>query len=148
MTWTIGKAARSSGVAARTIRFYESCGVLPAPPRTSGGYRQYGQEDVEHLLFIRRARALGLSLRELKALTVTVNGASRAPVRPRVRELVRAHLSTVRGRIRELTLLERQLRHVLRRMDAPGSPRVAGRCRCLDLEEGRGRPPGSVDRRR
>ena len=139
MALTIGKAARSTGVAAKTIRYYESCGVLPSPRRSSAGYRQYGQDDVEHLRFIRRARALGLSLRELKTLTTSVNGVSRGPVRSRVRELVRAHLSTVRERIRELTVLERQLRHVLQRIDTAGSLRVAGHCRCLTLEDVPGR---------
>ena len=100
MAFTIGKVARSSGVPAKTIRFYESRGVLRAPRRTVAGYRLYSEDDVEQLRFVRRARGLGLSLEQLKALTATLNGARREPVRPRLREVVRSHLAAVQGRIR------------------------------------------------
>ena len=134
MALTIGQVARRTGVTAKTIRFYEGVGVLRAPSRTAAGYRQYSDEGVQQLLFVRRARALGLPLRHLKALTSVLNGAPRGPVRPRVREVVRAHLSTVQDQIQELKLLERQLAQVLRRMQAPSRTRAAGRCRCLDIE--------------
>ena len=133
MALTIGQVARRTGVTAKTIRFYEGVGVLPAPTRTAAGYRQYSDEGVQQLLFIRRARALGLPLRHLKALTSVLNGGLRGPVRPRVREVVRAHLSTVQDQIQELELLERQLAQVLRRMKAPSRTRAAGRCRCLEI---------------
>ena len=57
---TIGKFAQATGVPAKTIRYYEQVGVLPAPARTAAGYRQYTRHAVHRLLFIRRARALGL----------------------------------------------------------------------------------------
>src|SRR5262245_42700426 len=57
MALTIGQVAKSTGVAARTIRFYEAVGVLAAPRRTGAGYRQYSDDEVQQLLFIRRARA-------------------------------------------------------------------------------------------
>ena len=148
MALTIGKVARSSGVPAKTIRFYESRGVLRAPPRTVAGYRLYSEDDVEQLRFVRRARGLGLSLEQLKALTATLNGALREPVRPRLREVVRSHLAAVQGRIGELHLLERQLQRVLRRMDATAAPRVAGRCHCLDLEDASSRAAHDANRRR
>jgi DNA-binding transcriptional MerR regulator len=135
MALTIGKVARSSGVPARTIRFYESRGVLRPPGRTNAGYRLYRQDDVGQLVFVRRARGLGLSLEQLKALTATLNGAVRGSVRPHLREAVRSHLVAVQQRIGELHLLERQIRRVLRRMDTAGSPRVTGQCRCLDPED-------------
>ena len=86
---TIGQVAKASGVAAKTIRFYEAAGVLAAPRRTAAGYRQYAGEDVERLLFVRRARALGLSLRDVKALLSALDGRAHRPAGPRVRELVR-----------------------------------------------------------
>jgi DNA-binding transcriptional MerR regulator len=134
MALTIGQAAKSTGVAAKTIRFYEAVGVLPAPRRTAAGYRQYTGQGIQLLLFIRRARALGLPLRQLKALTATLDDGRRGPVRPRVREVVRAHLSTVKRQISELRLLERQLEEVLRRVQARAGTRPAGRCRCLEPE--------------
>lgn len=62
---TIGQLAKTSGVGTRTIRYYEQVGVLPPAKRTPAGYRQYEQRAVERLLFVRRARALGLPLRRL-----------------------------------------------------------------------------------
>ena len=58
---TVGQLARATGVPAKTIRYYEQVGVLPVPRRSDAGYRRYSRHDVHRLLFIRRARALGLS---------------------------------------------------------------------------------------
>lgn len=131
MALTIGEAAKATGVAARTIRYYEQVGVLPPPRRTTSGYRQYGDETIRHLVFVRRARALGLPLHRLKPLIVALSGGAPGALRPRLLDLVRAHLSTVRRQIEELRLLQRQLEEVLRgRGDSPRER--AGGCRCLD----------------
>ena len=71
---TIGQVARTSGVAAKTIRYYEQIGVLPAPSRAASSYRLYDQRGVERLRFVRRARSLGLPLRQLRTLVCTVDG--------------------------------------------------------------------------
>jgi len=63
---TIGQLAKATGVGAKTIRFYEQIGVLPTSNRTAAGYRQYDQSGVQRLRFIRRARSLGLPLRDVK----------------------------------------------------------------------------------
>jgi DNA-binding transcriptional MerR regulator len=97
MALTIGQLAKSTGVGARTIRFYEAAGVLPAPSRATSGYRQYTMEAVHQLIFVRRARALGLSLRHLKTLLAAGDGGARGPVRPRVQQVVRAHLRSTRS---------------------------------------------------
>src|SRR5215475_3425555 len=70
---TVGQLAHATGVPAKTIRYYEQVGVLPAPQRSGAGYRHYSRHDVHRLLFIRRARALGLSLANLKALTAELD---------------------------------------------------------------------------
>ena len=140
MALTIGQVAKSTGVAARTIRFYEAAGVLPAPTRTTSGYRQYAVDAVQRLVFVRRARALGLSLRHLKALLAALDGGAHGPVRPRVRKVVRAHLLTVQEQLRDLRVLEQQLQRVLRRMQAPSRTRSARHCRCLELDDAAGRP--------
>ncbi|MGH7315468.1 MAG: MerR family transcriptional regulator, partial [Candidatus Rokuibacteriota bacterium] len=93
---TISQVAKAGGVAARTIRYYEQIGVLPTPSRTAGGYRQYDQAGVQRLRFVRRARSLGLSLRDVKTLIVTLDGGSRLAMRPRLLALVRRQLSAVR----------------------------------------------------
>lgn len=89
---TIGQVAKTTGVSAKTIRYYEQIGVLPAPSRTSSGYRQYDKLAVERLRFISRARSLGLPLRKLKKLTTALDGGPAATLRPRLRVLVHEQL--------------------------------------------------------
>jgi DNA-binding transcriptional MerR regulator len=133
-TLTIGQVAKATGVAAKTIRYYEEIGVLPAPSRTASGYRQYDEPGVQRLRFIRRARSLGLPLQQLKTLTVTLNGGPRPTLRPRLLALVRGQLSAVKHQIAELQLLERELEQVLQRPLAPTHERRAEGCRCLENE--------------
>ena len=64
----IGEAARASGVSAKMVRYYESIGLVPTAVRTEGGYRTYGDREVETRRFIRRARDLGLSMDRIKLL--------------------------------------------------------------------------------
>jgi DNA-binding transcriptional MerR regulator len=140
-TVTIGHLAKVTGVAAKTIRYYEEIGVLPAPPRAASGYRQYDEPRVQRVRFIRRARSLGLPLRQLKMLTAMLNGGSRLALRPRLLALVREQLSAVRDQIAGLELLEGELEQVLRRPLAPAQERRAKGCRCLEVERPRRGPP-------
>ena len=129
---TIGRVAKTSGVAAKTIRYYEQIGVLPAPSRGTSGYRLYDEPSVERLRFIRRARSLGLPLQQLKTLMATLNGGPHPALRPRLRALVRGQLDAVKNRIAELELLRQQLEHVCERMRRPARRRAGGACRCLE----------------
>src|SRR5437667_8562137 len=92
---TIGQVAKTTGLAAKTIRYYEEIGVLPVPRRTASGYRLYDSPGVEHLRFIRRARSLGLPLHQLRALSNTLNGGSRPAFRPQLLALARGPLTAV-----------------------------------------------------
>lgn len=65
---TIGALADAVGVGRETVRFYERKGLLPDPPRTASGYRNYPPESVERLRFIRRAQGLGFTLEEISEL--------------------------------------------------------------------------------
>ncbi len=94
-TLTIGQVAKTTGVAAKTIRYYEQIGLLPVASRTASGYRQYDQSGLDLLRFIRRARSLGLPLQQLKTLTDTLNGRPRPAFRPRLLALVRGELAAV-----------------------------------------------------
>lgn len=142
---TIGQLAKVTGVAARTIRYYEQVGALPPPNRTAAGYRLYAPGAVDRVLFLRRARALGLSLKEVRSLADALENGLSGSFRPRLRELVRGHLSAVQQQIAELESLRRQLRRVLHRVVRPNltnrlevdrRPPGAKRCACLGTEEG------------
>ena len=65
---TIGKLARASRVNIETIRFYERKGLLPNPPRSEAGYRLFPEETLERVRFIRNAKELGFSLKEISEL--------------------------------------------------------------------------------
>jgi MerR family transcriptional regulator, copper efflux regulator len=136
---TIGQVAKTTGLAAKTIRYYEEIGILPVPRRTASGYRLYDQPGVERLRFIRRARSLGLPLQQLKALTNTLNGASRPALRPQLLALVREQLTAVKDQIAELEMLRRQLEQVSRWMLPSPRRRHSGPCRCLESENTTGR---------
>lgn len=140
-TLTIGQVATTTGVAARTIRYYEQIGVLPVPRRTASGYRLYDEPAVERLRFVGRARSLRLPLRRLRTLTSTLNGERRPTLRPQLLALVHAQLSTVQYQIAELELLRRQLEEVSRRMLTSVRRRHTGPCRCLDTPNGTERRP-------
>ena len=65
---TIGQVARQAGVGVETVRFYEREGLLEEPPRRASGYRQYSEQVVKRIHFIKRAQQLGFSLKEIAEL--------------------------------------------------------------------------------
>ncbi len=65
---TIGKVAKKAGVGVETVRFYERLGLIEQPPRIDGGYRKYPEEAVNRIRFIRRAKKLGFTLKEISEL--------------------------------------------------------------------------------
>jgi DNA-binding transcriptional MerR regulator len=107
---TIGELAGSTGVAVETIRYYERIGLLPAPARTAAGYRLYGDDDVQRLLFVRRTRDLGLHLDAVRELL----GLAGDRLRPcaRVDRLVRDHIHELDHKIAGLVGLRRELQRI------------------------------------
>src|SRR5579863_1403149 len=65
---SIGQVARRAGVGVETVRYYEREGLLEEPPRRASGYRQYSEQVVKRLHFIKRAQQLGFSLKEISEL--------------------------------------------------------------------------------
>jgi len=96
----IGELATMSGVTAKTIRFYEQAGLLPEPPRTTGGYRDYAPEAVQRLHFVRDAQGAGLSLAEIRSVLQLRDG-GQAPCE-HVTELINEHLAEIDRRMAEL----------------------------------------------
>ena len=131
---TVGQLARATGVQAKTIRYCEQVGVLPEPKRSGAGYRHYSRHAVHRLLFIRRARALGLSLASLKALTAELDSGACLTMRPRLHALVTEQLRTVQQQIVESQLLARQLTQVLQRLQTAASMSHVDGCQCLGNE--------------
>ena len=63
---TIGRLAKQAGLGIETVRFYERQGLIAPPPRTDSNYRIYPEEEVSRLKFIKRAKDLGFTLKEIK----------------------------------------------------------------------------------
>jgi MerR family transcriptional regulator, copper efflux regulator len=112
----IGALAATAGLTAKTIRFYEEAGLLPPPPRTSAGYRDYPPETANRLRFIRNAQAASLSLAEIRDI-LAIRDSGHAPCR-HVNELIGHHLAQVEQRIAELTQARAALADLRRRADA------------------------------
>jgi DNA-binding transcriptional MerR regulator len=108
----IGVLARRIGLSVDAIRFYERNALLPQPPRTPGGFRQYEENDVETLAFIRRVQGLGFKLSEIRGL-LNLRGSRLQPC-AEVRRRLQEKLSDVQQKLAHLQKLEHELRLALR----------------------------------
>jgi MerR family transcriptional regulator, copper efflux regulator len=109
----IGALATAAGLTTKTIRFYEQAGLLPEPPRTPAGYRDYPAGASARLAFIRDAQAAGLTLAEIRGILAIRDG-GQAPCR-HVTGLIDQHLTQVEQRLAELTQARDALRDLKRR---------------------------------
>jgi MerR family mercuric resistance operon transcriptional regulator len=109
----IGRLSQRTGTKVETIRYYERVGLLPAPARSAGGYRLYDVEHLKRLTFIRRARALGFSIDEVRTLLKLADERTRPCAEVRV--VAEAHLSDIRAKIADLKAMERVLRDTVAR---------------------------------
>jgi DNA-binding transcriptional MerR regulator len=150
----IGELARRTAMTAKTIRFYEQAGLLPAPARTPGGYRQYGPEFVDRLQFVRRAQSAGLALHEIREV-LAIADRGEAPCE-HVVSVLQARLDQVRTTLAELSSLETHLAELLDHAHSAEPIKEAGVCWILEsartpssddpVNRGRGRrPAGSQD---
>jgi MerR family copper efflux transcriptional regulator len=103
----IGTAAQRSGVPAKTIRYYESVGLIPKAGRTESNYRDYSVQDVETLKFIQRARSLGFSVKEVENLLALWRDRSRASAD--VKAVALRHIDAIETKIAELDSIRRTL---------------------------------------
>jgi Cu(I)-responsive transcriptional regulator len=108
----IGEAAARSGVSAKMIRHYEEVGLVPKARRTGSGYRTYADADVHTLRFIRRARDLGFSIRQIgDLLALWQNRRRESSV---VRKLALAHIAELDARIAETQAMKATLEELVR----------------------------------
>ena len=107
---TVAEVRESTGLSARTLRYYEELGLLPGVRRRAGGRRVYGADEIERLRFIQRLKALGLSLAEIKDLNAVygIEGSTGAML-GRLDELLERHFSEINGRIGELMSLRDEI---------------------------------------
>jgi len=106
----IGQAAAASGVTAKMIRHYEESGLIRAPRRTVSNYRSYSDNDIHVLRFIKRARALGFSMADIKALLSLWQDKSRSS--GAVKRIARTHIDELQRKIAELQAMSRTLEHL------------------------------------
>lgn len=124
----IGELSRATGTPVETIRYYEREGLVAAPARSEGNYRDYRDDDVERLAFIRHCRALDMALPEIRELLRRRDDPDPEADCGDVNALLDAHIGHVAERIRELRALERQLKALRARCTVP---RATGDCGIL-----------------
>ncbi len=122
-TLKIGQLAKLSGTTTKTIRYYELLGLLHEPERTDSGYRLYGEQDVERLTFIRKAKSLGFSLTDIGE-TLTLYDSQQAPC-IHVLALLDRKIQEIEQLVDELQELQQELL----RLREESVPRVE---RCAD----------------
>ncbi len=134
----IGYLAAQFGVNPRTLRYYEALRLLPAPARTSGGYRVYGEDEVRRLAFITKAKTLGLTLKEIREiLSVRENG--KCPCGS-VRRMLQEHVEHIDHQIAELKSLRVDLNAMLSGWPSNRRPngKALGKAICPMIETRRG----------
>jgi DNA-binding transcriptional MerR regulator len=108
--YSIGALARATETKAVTIRYYEKLGLLSPAARTAAGYRSYSETDRARLLFIRRCRALGFTLDDVRELLSLADRQEAACAAVDVK--VEEQLAQVQARIKDLRALEKELAHL------------------------------------
>ena len=102
-----GPLAELAGVNLQTIRYYERVGLLPKPRRTESGYRQYTEDDLDLLIFIKNAKGLGLSLEKIKQL-IKLKDDTRAKGKS-VKDLIEVEIKEIESKMDSLKILKRYL---------------------------------------
>ena len=123
----IGEAAKRSGMAAKTIRFYEEAGLIAPAPRTDSGYREFSADDVRRLRFIHRARDLGFSVYEVGRLLSLWSDRERASAD--VKRLALEHVERIETKMTELNSMRDAILHLAERChgdDRPECPILDG----------------------
>lgn len=117
---TIGKLAKLAGVNLETVRYYERIGLMLPPDRTDGGHRTYDHQAMKHLAFVRRARELGFSIADIRALlTLAAPGQNSCA---EVKEVAGAHLASVKSKLADLARLETILSRTIAQCSENPSP--------------------------
>ena len=137
-TLSIGQVARKAGVGVETVRFYEREGLLEEPPRRASGYRQYSDQVVKRIRFIKRAQQLGFSLKEITELLLLRVDAQTSC--DEVKQRTEAKIAEVEQKMVELQRMRQALLQVASLCTGQGP---TGRCPMLDaLDQQEPQDPG------
>jgi len=123
----IGSVSEKSGVSSKTIRYYESIGLIPPADRAENGYRDYGPNDVETLRFVKRSRAMGFSVEDVRNLLDLWVNKDRASAD--VKAVALKHIDDVEKRIVELESIRDTLKNLTKCCkgnDRPDCPILEG----------------------
>ena len=115
--------ARATGCNLETIRYYETAGIMPDPPRSAKGYRCYDSTHVRRLKFVMRSRDLGFSLEEIRGLLGLVD--HRTQTCAQVQTVAESHLQDVQEKIADLKRIERVLSETVARCTGDAAPECA-----------------------
>ena len=130
-TYRIGAVAARTMLSRDTLRYYERMGLLDHPPRTTGGFRVYGEATLERCQFIKRAQSVGFTLDEIREL-VTFDGSGSTRCR-RVRDLVSKKLAELDERLADLRVFRRSLVGSLRECDIALADQRDADCPVVEL---------------
>ncbi len=127
---TRGQLAKITDINIETIRYYEKIGLIPKPLRTESGYRIFTEEDINRIKFIKRAKELGFTLKEIKELLElkfdTLGDCSKA------RELAEEKLNDIEEKIKDLNKLKSVLQELIDRCPGKGS---ISNCPIISIEK-------------
>lgn len=128
-SFSIGEAAGASGLAVKTIRYYEEIGLIPKAGRTdggahTGGHRVYTEAEVGRLRFIRHARLFGLALADVRELLAVADGKGCPSRQPEYRAILQRHLRAIDERINHLL----GLRTAIKALMSPARQKSGDKC--------------------
>jgi DNA-binding transcriptional MerR regulator len=133
MGMTVKQVAESVGLPSRTVRYYDRIGLVTAEERTAAGYRLYSSEDEGKLRFIRKAKALGFSLEDIRGLMDAAERGCCDQVVPEVERLLDQKVQEIDQRIAELSAFrERLVSYADGKGSGCGCQTEGAFCGCLD----------------
>jgi Cu(I)-responsive transcriptional regulator len=116
----IGEASTATGISAKMIRYYEETGLIVPAKRTEAGYRVYRDNDIQTLRFIRRARDLGFSVKQIEGLLQLWRDRSRASAD--VKRIATDHIADLQAKMRALQEMIATLEHLSHHCQGDGRP--------------------------
>jgi DNA-binding transcriptional MerR regulator len=142
----IGKLAADVGLNPKTIRYYEALGLLPPSPRTASGYRLYTPKIVELLRFIKKAKTLGFTLREIREI-IALRQRGDLPC-PHVHTLLTERIETLSRQIQDLSLLRDELKRLAKKSASAPRTLTSPATVCPHIERVQIEVPSLPSRRR